>query len=94
MHAINTWLVVARCQKQLTIAEQTTLMMDRLPQLSGKATKAKASGVQTVLYMRIHVQQSKAECYLFGLPIDTDTIRVVYRMYTELAFIAYPLLNA
>ena len=32
-------------------AEQTMLMMDRLPQINVKATKAKASGVQTVLYM-------------------------------------------
>ena len=41
-------LIVVRRQKQLTVPEQT-LTMDRLPQLSGKATKAKASGAQTVL---------------------------------------------
>ena len=41
----------ARSHKAATTAEQTTLTMDRLPQLSVKATKVKASGVQTVLYM-------------------------------------------
>ena len=32
------------------VLEQTALTMDGLPQLSGKATKANASGVQTALY--------------------------------------------
>ena len=55
--------------------------MDRLPQISVKATKVKASGVQTVCTRGIHVQHSKAERYHTGASKFTDTITAVYGMY-------------
>ena len=71
------------------------LTMDRLPQISVKATKAKASRVQCTC--GVHVQHSKAECYHTGASKFMDTIAAVYGiyMYTELSlFSAYPLLSA
>ena len=48
-------LLVARCQKQLTMAEQTMLTMDRLPQLSRKATKPKAVESRQFCTRGVHI---------------------------------------